>query len=220
MFKNLLKDMGEKIRGYLVWDDPYETEYGQHMQSPRISQENKNSMITDCSKCEYCTKVLAPSNPPTWNVKCNHPIGDIIRPSGRIIKFRADSIRYIEQPSWCPLLSSVSQTAEENTSSVIINNGRKTPKRWQGLTEKPNTWDVEKRLNKFKSRVNFKDVKIGDVIHVPPLFDDPRMDVRVTSVSNYGYSLEGVEIGNETHKVYLYDTGLRAKIMSLEKKTK
>ena len=174
-----------------------------------------------CNNCQYCLKVLAPSKPPTWNIKCSHPIGDIAVPSGRIIKFRSDAHENIERPSWCPLVikemreKAAKENAQKANEPETYSNGKPKPKRWN-KGKKPDTWDIEVALRKIKPVITLDDIQEGDVIHFPPTPNEPRMDVLIKH--KYVYSASGPVIGDENRTAYIYSSGLKSAIMSKRKK--
>jgi hypothetical protein len=233
IFKNLLQSVGNRLTDYFIGDNPYELSDGRDIgllpiENNKENTEKKNMDNAYCNKCSYCLRVLAPTNPPTWNIKCTHAIGDIIVPAGRIIKFRAERDDVVERPCWCPLTmgdinkptvetqtdNSASQ-GNENSEDSTPKTELKRPKRWKGAV-KPNSWDIETRLNKYKPRLSLDDIQEGDIIHVPPTPAEKRMDVLIKH--KYVYSASGTVIGNENKTVYFYSSGLNSSIMSKRKK--
>ena len=205
MLKKFFDNLCNGVIDYFIADDPYDY-------STVKAQNNKTDMCKTCDKCKYSVRVLAPSNPPTWNIKCTHPIGDILIPAGKIVKFRSASCENIERPSWCPLITKESREAEVEANKAM----RKTPKRWN-KGGKPYSYDIEQALKKYKPKLKLTDIKVGDIIHIPPTPNDERMDVKITN--KYVYSASGTVVGNEGKTVYIYENGLKALFASKKDKS-
>lgn len=208
MIKNFFNNIGKRLTDYLIWDDPYESSDG----TPSFNSKRKK-MNELCNNCEHCKKVLAPSNPPTYNIKCTHPETNLPG-GGKILKFKADYNEIVSKPYWCPLFFKGNNDVKTETT---VTSGNKKPKHRNG-TDFPSAWEMQEALKDIKPRIAFSDVKVGDIIHIPPTPPDfKRMDIRIHT--KYAYSMTGTAIGvTPAKEVYLYNSGLNSFIISKKEK--
>lgn len=155
-----------------VYDDDYEDV--KNDKSKYMIKQNDLTKITCCNECpkSVCTDAVCDyGNLCNWYCRTKS-----VR---RIIDMSVLSTKTIDIPNWCPM--GLSKNVEENNTNKEIKSVTKPPKKELTYAEKMRMWEaIELR--------KWEDIKPNTVYHVPPVLNEKRKDILVTTKSEFSFS--------------------------------